>query len=127
MKWYFKVLKNFVLFSGRARRKEYWMFVLTDIIISIVLMIIETMFYTDVIGYVTGNEMMILVPIYYLITFLPRMAVSVRRLHDINQSGWRLLWMVVPLGALVLLVDFSKKGNMGINDYGSDPKLSNNF
>ncbi|MGB8455486.1 MAG: DUF805 domain-containing protein, partial [Anaerocolumna sp.] len=119
MKWYFKVLKNFALFSGRARRKEYWMFVLTDIITSIVLMIIETMFYADVIGYVTENEMMILVPIYYLITFLPRMAVSVRRLHDINKSGWRLLWMVVPLGALVLLVDFSKKGNMGINDYGS--------
>lgn len=115
MEWYLKVLKNYVGFQGRARRKEYWMFVLFNAIVSIVLAIVESL---------TGLESM-LTGLYSLAVLLPSLAVSVRRLHDTGRSGWWLLISLIPLiGAIVLLVFTVQDSQEGENQYGPNPKLS---
>jgi len=78
VEWYVKVLKQYFVFQGRARRKEYWMFVLISFIISIVLAIIE-----NILGIAS-----LLTTLYSLAVFLPSLGVSVRRLHDTGRSGW---------------------------------------
>ena len=112
--WYLTVLKNYAGFSGRARRTEYWMFILFNIIISVVL---------SVIGSVVdqGN---ILGAIYALAVLIPSLAVAVRRLHDTGRSGWWLLIGLIPLiGAIVLIVFMASEGKPGDNEYGPNPKL----
>lgn len=112
MDWYLKVLKNYVNFTGRARRKEYWMFALFSAIISIVLMLIE---------YLIGLPQS-LSSIYSLAVLLPGLGVGVRRLHDTGRSGWWLLLALVPfIGAIVLIVFFCLDSTPD-NDYGPNPK-----
>ena len=119
MNWYLEVLKKSAVFSGRARRKEYWFFVLFNIIISIVLAVIDG---------VTGSfspeaGMGLLGGIYTLAVLIPGIAVSVRRLHDTERSGWWLLIALVPLiGAIVLLVFMVQDSKPGQNQYGANPK-----
>ncbi len=119
MNWYLEVLKKYAVFSGRARRKEYWFFVLFNIIISIVLAVIDG---------VTGSfspeaGMGLLGGIYTLAVLIPGIAVSVRRLHDTERSGWWLLIALVPLiGAIVLLVFMVQDSKPGQNQYGANPK-----
>lgn len=119
MNWYLEVLKKYAVFSGRARRKEYWFFVLFNIIISIVLAVIDG---------VTGSfspeaGMGLLRGIYTLAVLIPGIAVSVRRLHDTERSGWWLLIALVPLiGAIVLLVFMVQDSKPGQNQYGANPK-----
>jgi uncharacterized membrane protein YhaH (DUF805 family) len=118
MDWYLKVLKNYVGFSGRARRKEYWMFTLFSLIVAVVLAIIDGMG-----GFMTDSGMGLLGLLYSLAVLLPSIAVSVRRLHDIDKSGWWLLLILVPLiGAIVLLVFAVMEGTRGDNRFGPDPK-----
>jgi uncharacterized membrane protein YhaH (DUF805 family) len=113
MQWYLKVLKNYVGFGGRARRKEYWMFFLFNVIISIVLAILDA---------IMGTESL-LNGIYSLAVLLPSLAVTVRRLHDTGRSGWWILISLIPLiGAIVLLVFTCLEGDSYENDYGQDPK-----
>ncbi|WP_421381885.1 DUF805 domain-containing protein [Bacillus salacetis] len=113
MKWYLKVLRNYVNFSGRARRKEYWMFMLFNFIISIPLIAIETM--ADLDEWLTT--------LYSLLIFLPSFAVLVRRLHDTGRSGWWVLISLVPLvGAIVLLVFACLDSEDGQNKWGPNPK-----
>ncbi len=115
MEWYIDVLKKYAEFSGRARRKEYWMFILVNLIISVVLSIFE--------GLLGGPGFVGI--LYSLLVFIPSFAVAVRRLHDTERSGWWLLILLVPLiGAIVLLVFMLLDGTPGDNDYGSDPKLA---
>lgn len=111
--WYLKVVRdNYVNFSGRARRSEYWYFVLCNFLISIVL---------GIIGYVLGLSF--ISNIYGLALLLPSLAVSVRRLHDVNKSGWFLLISLIPLiGTIWLIVVLATEGNRGSNQYGEDPK-----
>ena len=114
MSWYIGVIKNYVGFSGRARRKEYWMFVLMNLIISFVLGIISGLFL---------NGTPVLGAIYGLFIFLPALAVAIRRLHDIGKSGWWYLIVLIPVvGAIWLIVLFATEGNAGENQYGPDPK-----
>ncbi len=119
MNWYLEVLKKYAVFSGRARRKEYWYFVLFNIIISIVLAVIDG---------VTGSfsaeaGMGLLGGIYTLAVLIPGIAVSVRRLHDTERSGWWLLIALVPLiGVIVLLVFMVQDSKLGQNQYGANPK-----
>jgi uncharacterized membrane protein YhaH (DUF805 family) len=119
MNWYLEVMKKYVTFSGRARRKEYWMFVLVNGIIAFVLATIQS-------ATVDSNgqsPLVILTSLYSLAVFLPSLAVSVRRLHDTGHSGWWYLIVLVPLiGAIVLLVWFVSDSQPGENQYGPNPK-----
>ena len=119
MNWYLEVLKKYAVFSGRARRKEYWYFFLFNIIISIAFVIIDGM-----IGRVsTETGMGMLSGIYTLAVLIPGIAVSVRRLHDTDRSGWWLLLSLIPfIGAIVLLVFMVQDSKQGANQYGANPK-----
>ena len=119
MKWYLKVIKNYAGFSGRARRQEYWMFVLFNIIFAIGAMILD-----NVLGLAfNGIGYGIIYLLYVLFTLLPSLAVLVRRLHDTGKSGWWFLISFVPLiGSIWLLVLLVKEGVAGSNEYGPDPK-----
>ena len=118
MDWYLAVLKKYAVFSGRARRKEYWFFVLFNIIISIVLSIIDIS-----IGTGTAEEPGMLSIIYSLAIIIPSLAVSVRRLHDTDRSGWWLLILLIPfIGLIVMLVFMLLDSSPGTNKYGANPK-----
>jgi uncharacterized membrane protein YhaH (DUF805 family) len=113
MNWYLAVLKKYATFSGRARRTEYWMFLLFSLIASMVLA-----FADGILG--TGG---VLGAVYSLAVLLPTIGVSVRRLHDTGRSGWWLLVGLVPLvGPIVLVVFAVQDGNPGANAYGPSPK-----
>ena len=121
MNWYLEVLKKYAVFSGRARRKEYWYFFLFNIIISIVLVMIDSM--TG--SFSAEGGMGLLSGIYTLAVLIPSVAVSVRRLHDTNRSGWWLLISLVPLiGGFVLLVFLVFDSEPEENQYGANPKLA---
>lgn len=119
MQWYLKVLKNYAVFSGRARRKEYWFFVLFNIIVSFILVFVDGL--TGMFNAETGFG--ILSGIYTLAIIIPSIAVGVRRLHDIGRSGWWFLIALVPiLGGIILLVFFVLDSKPGANEYGENPK-----
>jgi uncharacterized membrane protein YhaH (DUF805 family) len=119
MEWYLKCLRQFADFKGRARRKEYWMFTLFNIIFSIAAAILDNLFgiADPELGY--G----LIYAVYLLAMLIPGLAVAVRRLHDTGNSGWMILIAFIPLiGAIWLLVLFVKEGDKGNNRYGADPK-----
>ena len=101
------VFENYANFSGRARRQEYWMFFLVNIIISFVL------------GFVAGlisPSLVIIANVYSLAVLLPGIAVGVRRMHDVGKSGW---FILIPFYNLYLCCI---EGEKGPNQYGADPK-----
>ena len=119
MDWYIKVINSYNDFNGRARRKEYWMFVLINLLFSMVAAFLDRMFgiaWTDL-GY--GP----LYLIYGLILFIPSLAVLVRRLHDIGKSGWMVLISFIPLiGVFWLLFLLVTDSSPYENQYGENPK-----
>ncbi len=118
MNWYLEVLRKYAVFSGRARRREFWMFCLINIVISILLRLIEA-----ALGIAPANGEGFLSIIYSLAILIPSLAVGVRRLHDIGRPGWWLLIGLIPvIGLIVLLVFFIKDGQTGENQYGPSPK-----
>lgn len=123
MNWYLTVLKKYATFSGRARRKEYWMFLLFHILFLIVASIID-----NIAGTTMSNSPYGLIYILYgLFIFMPSLAVSVRRLHDINKSGWWIFISLIPLiGGIWLIVLQATEGDSGSNEYGNDPKSEGN-
>jgi len=121
MNWYLQVLKNYAVFTGRARRKEYWMFVLFNIIFAVLAIILDNILGTTIQG--AGYGLFYL--LYGLAVLIPGLAVGVRRLHDIGKSGWFLLISLIPIiGAIWLIVLLATAGNAGENKYGADPKGS---
>lgn len=124
MKWYLKVVRdNYANFNGRARREEYWMFTLFHTIIICALGIIGGVAFAAI---DSMSLMVILICVYVLATFIPSLALTVRRLHDIGKSGWFLLIQFIPyIGGIVLLVFTVKNGDTGTNQYGDDPKTEN--
>ncbi|TDI63856.1 MAG: DUF805 domain-containing protein [Bacteroidetes bacterium] len=119
MNWYLKVLKQYADFNDRARRKEYWMFVLFNLIFSVIAMILDNVFGIAMEGIGYGP----LYGIYLLAIILPSLAVAVRRLHDIGKSGWMILITLIPLiGGIWLLVLLATDSNPGDNQYGPNPK-----
>ncbi len=123
MKWYLKVLKQYADFNGRARRKEYWMFFLFNMIFIVALALLSGM-----IGGSTNSEELVSIPIliYYLAIIIPSIAVVVRRLHDQNKSGWYYLVSLIPfIGGIWLIVLMCTEGDSGPNQYGPDPKKPN--
>jgi uncharacterized membrane protein YhaH (DUF805 family) len=118
MSWYVKVLKKYAVFSGRARRKEYWMFFLFNFIFAVVLGIID-----EITGITSNTGLSVLSTIYGLAVLVPGLAVAVRRLHDTNRSGWWLFIALIPLaGVIVLLVFMAQDSQPGENQYGPNPK-----
>ena len=121
MDWYLEVLKKYAVFEGRAGRKEYWFFILFNILISMALGYVD---------WLTGNinpetGLGILSGIYALGVMIPGMAVSVRRLHDTDRSGWWLLITFVPvIGAIVFLYFMVLDSNPETNEYGPFPKVN---
>ena len=119
MNWYLKVLKQYADFEGRARRTEYWMFVLFNVIFTVAAMILD-----NVLGLTIGDlPYGALYCLYVLVVFLPGLAVGVRRLHDIGKSGWMMLVALIPIvGGIWLLVLLATEGNPSANEYGANPK-----
>ncbi len=115
MNWYLDVLKKYATFGGRARRKEYWMFFLFNLIIAVVLAVVDA---------VMGSAGVIGL-LYSLAVLLPGLAVTVRRLHDTGRSGWWVLIAFLPIiGAIVLLVFMVLDSYPSNNEYGPNPKAA---
>jgi uncharacterized membrane protein YhaH (DUF805 family) len=119
--WYLAALKKYADFSGRARRMEYWMFSLFNLLIVLALLIVDS-----TLGLQIGDEGLgVLSVIYVFAVLVPSIAVSVRRLHDTDRSGWWLLITFVPLiGDIVLLIFFVLDGTPGGNRFGPNPKTA---
>ena len=106
--------RNYVGFSGRAARSEFWYWILFTVLVSIVTSIIDF-------G-VLSSDVMPLSSIWSLVTFLPSLAMGVRRLHDTDRSGWWWLISLIPLiGIIVLIVFWCSEGTRGPNRFGPDP------
>jgi len=118
MNWYLTVLKKYAEFSGRARRKEYWMFTLVNMLIYVALIILDA-----IVGAKVGGGVGILAALYMLGVLLPSLGVAVRRLHDTGRSGWWLLISLVPVvGAIVILIFTVLDSKPETNQYGPSPK-----
>ncbi|SFS81705.1 DUF805 domain-containing protein [Lutibacter maritimus] len=119
MNWYLKVLKQYADFNGRARRTEYWMFVLFNMIFAIIAMVLD-----NVLGIAIGEiGYGPLYGIYTIAMIIPSLAVGVRRLHDVGKSGWMMLIALIPIiGAIWLFVLMVTDGNSSENQYGLNPK-----
>ncbi len=119
MNWYITVLKKYAVFSGRARRKEYWMFLLFHIIFCIVAWVLDNVFGTAR----EFGRPGIIYSLYSSAVLLPGWAVTIRRLHDVGKSGWWIFIGLVPLiGAIWLLVLLARDSQPGVNQYGPNPK-----
>ena len=113
MNYYFAVLQKYAQFSGRARRSEYWYFVLFNVIVSFILG------FTDgVMGTMTDTGNGMLSGVYTLAVLIPSIAVGVRRMHDVGKSGWFLL---IPIYNLILACT---EGEQRDNQYGPNPKMT---
>jgi uncharacterized membrane protein YhaH (DUF805 family) len=104
---------NYVNFTGRAARSEFWYWVLFTFLVGIVV---------DILDYGIGSGSGLLSELWGLATLLPNLAVGARRLHDTDRSGFWLFLLLLPLiGLIVLIVWWCLKGTSGTNQHGSDP------
>lgn len=113
--WFIKCLKNYVNFSGRARRKEYWYFALVQFVIVIIAITLDTLIFDSGIG------------LFYILALLslmlPAIAVTIRRLHDTSRSGWWTLISFIPLiGSIILLVYLATETSQESNQWGPPAK-----
>lgn len=114
MSWFIEVLKKYAVFSGRARRKEYWMFALFATIIYVVFMVL---------GIATKQSWLAFIP--FVAFLLPGLAVTARRLHDTGRSGWWILFQIVPIAGPITLFVFSVlDSEPSENKYGPNPKFA---
>lgn len=107
------VFTHYVTFSGRARRSEYWYFYLFTILVSAAISVLSLM--SEDLGSIVNR-------VYTLAVFLPTLAVTIRRLHDVGKSGWNLLWILTGFGVFYLLYLYCKDSQPDTNAYGPDPK-----
>jgi uncharacterized membrane protein YhaH (DUF805 family) len=110
MQWYLKVLKNYISFSGRATRQEYWMFYLFNLLVVVILEGLA----------LVSPVFIIVVLIYTLGVMLPSWAATVRRLHDTARSGWWIFISMIPLVGAIILIVFLCQDSDGPNIYGSN-------
>lgn len=125
MNYYIEVLKKYAVFEGRAQRKEYWMFFLINFLLGIVIQILVGLAVSfggsssesiiSILGSLWG--------LYSLAILIPSIAVSIRRLHDTNHSGWWLLINLIPFAGLIVFIIFMATDSQpGENRYGPNPK-----
>ena len=111
--WFVKCLKNYANFTGRARRKEYWFFTLAYLICMIITLVIDA---------VLGSNGLLTV-LFILAMIVPSISVGVRRLHDINKSGWFWLIQMVPLvGPIIVLIWLATETKPETNQWGNPAK-----
>ncbi|MCA2018273.1 DUF805 domain-containing protein [Vibrio tritonius] len=116
MNWYILAIKNGLNFSGRARRSEYWMFGLVHAVIFLLLFVLFFMTHANYFIFILMN-------LYGLVMIVPNIAVLVRRLHDINKSGWYFWVCLIPLVGIFVLFYFLVMDSQGeTNQYGISPK-----
>lgn len=119
MNWYLQALKKYAVFEGRARRKEYWFFVLFNVLALVALGMLDVLLGT----YSEETEVGLFSGLYALAVLIPSLAVTVRRLHDTNRSGWWVLIHFIPIiGAIVMLVFTVLDSQPGANRFGPNPK-----
>lgn len=111
--------RNYANFSGRARRTEYWGFVLFLALFGMVANVLDSVIFGTSI-YVSGPIATILA----LAAIIPSLAVFVRRMHDIGKSGWNYLWCLTIIGFIPILVWLLRESQSGKNKYGENPKNS---
>lgn len=120
MEWYLTVLRQYAVFRGRARRKEYWMFFLVNLLIAVAINVAAGM-----LGDLLGGGLAVLGLVYSLAVLVPGVAVGVRRLHDTGRSGWWMLVALVPiLGAIAIIVFLAQDSQPAENQYGPNPKAA---
>jgi len=125
MDWYsYAININYFNFKGRARRKEYWMFTLINnaIIVSLYL---ATLYFSDLYSRDFNTISLVLTVffvIYIIVTFIPSLSVTVRRLHDTGRSGWWLLALLIPFGGIIIFVFSCLDSHPGDNRFGPNPK-----
>ena len=129
LQWMILPYRRYFDFSGRSRRKEYWMFTLFNILVSIAIDLAFGSPTYERAGFYVGFSTELsgiggtLQNIFGLVSFIPGLAVAVRRLHDQDRSGWLLLLVFIPiLGWFALLVFMLLDGTRGRNRFGPDPK-----
>ncbi|SDJ02299.1 DUF805 domain-containing protein [Lutimaribacter saemankumensis] len=114
-----KCLSNYATFEGRAARSEFWWFTLFLFLGNAVFSILDRILFG---GVAHGQEISVLGALFSLAVLLPTIAVGVRRLHDLDRTGWWYLLVLIPLiGGLILLFFFIQKGTSGTNRFGPDP------
>jgi len=119
MSWYLTVLRKYAVFSGRARRKEYWMFYLFNMIFAIIAMVLDNVLGIAIEGLGYGPIYLLL----FLAVLLPGLGVLVRRLHDVGKSGWFSFISLIPIiGGIWLLIVLCRDSMAGENQYGANPK-----
>lgn len=124
MNWYLKALRQYADFSGRARRKEYWLFSLFNLLFLIVAGVADNLLGLTILYLPYGAFYFL----YAFAVFVPGLAVVVRRLHDIGKSGWMILISLIPIvGTIWLLVLLCTDSEEGDNEYGSCPKQGENI
>tara|TARA_B100000035_G_scaffold249842_1_gene218719 strand:- start:204 stop:560 length:357 start_codon:yes stop_codon:yes gene_type:complete len=117
MKYFILAFKKAFDFNARANRPEYWYFTLFSTIFSLIFMGIDT----QLLG-ASAEDIGITGAIFSLVTFIPSLSVSIRRLHDVNKSGWNLLWFLTIIGVFYILYLHIIKGTDGSNNYGDPSK-----
>ena len=118
MSWYLEVLKKYTVFDERAGRPEFWYFVLFNIIVGFSLAILDVVLET-----VSSGGVGLFYSIYLLAVLCPGIAVGIRRLHDINRSGWWLLIELIPIVGLILIGWWITESDSGANQYGPGPSV----
>ncbi|MBN1181634.1 MAG: DUF805 domain-containing protein [Bacteroidales bacterium] len=123
MKWFLIALRKYAVFDGRAHRREYWNYFLFMNIIAFLLAFFEGLFegFTGLsTGFLPGG---VLSFSFRIITLLPYIAVTIRRLHDINKSGWTILLGLIPIiGQIIFFIFLIQDGDQGENQYGLNPR-----
>lgn len=123
MNWYLKALRQYADFKGRARRKEFWVFYLCNLLVIVLIAFFAVFLSSTQETGLFPTTIFVLLGLYYLAILIPTLAVTVRRLHDINNSGWMYFVSWIPfIGGIWLLILLCKEGTEGVNDYGDDPK-----
>jgi uncharacterized membrane protein YhaH (DUF805 family) len=127
MNYYLKALKNYATFTGRARRSEYWFFVLFNIIFAIVAALLDNLLgSTFTMNFGAGPVSSLygyIYTLYAIAVFIPGLAVLVRRLHDVGKSGWFFFIVLIPLAGIIwMLVLLFTDSVPGPNKYGLNPK-----
>lgn len=116
MNYYIDAFKKYADFNGRATRKEYWMFVLFNIIISIAISFIGGIIFSKTISSILST-------VYVLAVVIPSLAVMVRRLHDTNHSGWWFFINLIPIVGFIIIFIFTVSDSQPVsNQYGTNPK-----